>query len=135
MAWNPGRPHNALRPLPSPILYLSRFIIAHKEDYYRHLLSVTSEGVWEPWLLFMLEAVEETSAWTTEKIGAVRGLARHTREWVRDRLPRVYSRELVDVLFEQPYCRIANVVDADLAPGAGIGPPCWPVSPVGAPSK
>lgn len=98
--------------LPSPILYLSRFIIAHKEDYYRRLLAVTSDGAWEPWLLFMLEAVEETSVWTTAKIGAVRGLARHTREWVREKLPRIYSRELVDVLFEQPCCRIANVVDA-----------------------
>jgi len=100
--------------LPSPILYLSRFIIAHKDEYYRRLLAVTSDGAWEPWLLFMLEAVEETAAWTTAKIGAVRGLAGHTAEWVRERLPRVYSRELVDVLFEQPYCRIANVVDAGI---------------------
>lgn len=75
---------------------------------------MTSDGAWEPWLLFVLEAVEETSAWSTAKIGAVRGLARHTAEWVRERLPRIYSRELVDVLFEQPYCRIANVVDAGI---------------------
>lgn len=100
--------------LPSPILYLSRSIIAHKEEYYRRLLAVTSDRAWEPWLLFMLEAVEETSVWTTAKIGAVRSLARHTAEWVRETLPGVYSRELVDVLFEQPYCRIANVVEAGI---------------------
>jgi Fic family protein len=100
--------------LPSPILYLSRFIIAHKEDYYRCLLAVTSDAAWETWLHFMLDAVEETSVWTTAKIGAVRGLARHTTGWVREKLPRIYSRELVDVLFEQPYCRIANVVDAGI---------------------
>ena len=100
--------------LPTPILYLSRFIIAHKDEYYRRLLTVTAEGDWEAWLLFMLEAVEESSVWTTAKIGAVRGLAGHTAEWVRERLPRIYSRELVDVLFQQPYCRIANVVDAGI---------------------
>ena len=100
--------------LPAPILYLSRFIIARKDEYYRRLLTVTAEGDWEAWLLFMLEAVEESSAWTMAKIGAVRGLAGHTAEWVRERLPRIYSRELVDVLFEQPYCRIANLVDAGI---------------------
>ena len=66
------------------------------------------------WLVFILEAVEESAVWTTAKIGAVRGLAGHTAEWVRERLPRIYSRELVDVLFQQPYCRIANVVDAGI---------------------
>ncbi len=100
--------------LPEPILYLSQFITAQKDEYYRRLLTVTAEGDWEAWLLFMLEAVEESSVWTTAKIGAVRGLAGHTAKWVREWLPRIYSRELVDVLFQQPYCRIANVVDAGI---------------------
>lgn len=100
--------------LPSPILYLSRFIIANKAEYYRRLLAVTGEGAWEPWLLYMLEAVEETARWTTEKIGAIRHLAAHTARFVRQALPKIYSRELVDLLFEQPYCRIANLVEAGL---------------------
>lgn len=100
--------------LPSPILYLSRFIIANKSDYYRHLLAVTSDDAWEPWLLYMLEAVEETARWTTGKIGAIRRLAAHTAEFARRKLPKIYSRELIDALFEQPYCRIANLVEADI---------------------
>jgi Fic family protein len=101
--------------LPLPILYLSRYLIAHKTDYYRLLLAVTRDGAWEPWLLFMLRAVEDTAIWTTTKIGAVRKLADDTTEYVRRNLPKIYSRELVDVVFEQPYCRIANVVKAGIA--------------------
>lgn len=101
--------------LPLPILYLSRYIITHKPDYYRLLLAVTREDAWEPWLLYMLRAVEDTAIWTTAKIGAVRKLAGDTTEYVSRKLPKIYSRELVDVIFEQPYCRIANVVKAGLA--------------------
>jgi len=57
-----------------------------EEDRLRRLLAVTSDGAWELWLLFMLEAVEETAAWTTAKIGAVRDLVRRTVEWVREKL-------------------------------------------------
>lgn len=98
-----------------PILYLSRHIIAHKADYYRLLLDVTRHGAWEPWILFMLQAVEETAQWTTAKIGAIRGLAEYTANYIRERQPKIYSRELVDVIFEQPYCRIANLVDKNIA--------------------
>lgn len=98
-----------------PILYLSRHVIAHKADYYGLLLSVTRDQAWEPWLQFMLQAVAETSRWTTGKIAAIRKLAEHTTEHVRARLPKIYTRELVDVIFEQPYCRIGNLVDKGIA--------------------
>ena len=98
-----------------PVLYLSRHIIAHKADYYRLLLDVTRKGAWEPWILFMLQAVEETAQWTTAKIGAIRRLAEHTSNYIREKQPKIYSRELVDVIFEQPYCRIANLVDKRIA--------------------
>lgn len=101
--------------LPLPILYLSRFIIANKADYYRLLLAVTRDGAWEPWLLYMLRAVEDTATWTMAKVGAIRALAAHTAEHVRRQFPKIYSRELVDIVFEQPYCRIANLVEAGIA--------------------
>lgn len=101
--------------LDLPILYLSRYIIAHKADYYRLLLDVTREGAWEPWLLYMLKAVEETAHWTTAKIAAIRALEEHTGAYVRDRLPKIYTRELVEVIFEQPYCRIGNLVECKIA--------------------
>src|SRR6185437_5407698 len=101
--------------LTLPILYLSRYIIAHKEDYYRLLLEVTRHGAWEAWVLFILEGIEETAVWTREKIGAIRTLAAATKEQMRSRLPKVYSHELLDLIFERPYCRIQNVVEAGIA--------------------
>lgn len=101
--------------LQLPILYLSRHIIANKADYYKLLLEVTTDQAWEPWILFMLKAVEETSRWTTDKITAIRVLSDHTADFVRNKLPKIYSRELVDVIFEQPYCRISDLVEKGIA--------------------
>lgn len=98
-----------------PILYLSRYIIDHKPDYLRLLLQVTRDDEWEPWLLYLLRGVEETAEWTVAKIAAIRELASHTSDYVRRALPKIYSRELVDVIFEQPYCRIGYVVAAGVA--------------------
>ena len=85
-----------------PILYLSRYLIVHKADYYRLLLAVTNGNAWEEWTLFMLDAVAETAAWTTAKIAAIRSLAEHSSEFVRTRLPIIYCRFLIYVIFEQP---------------------------------
>ncbi len=101
--------------LDSPILYLSRFIISNKAAYYLLLKEVTHKQKWEPWIKFILEGVEETCAWTTEKIKAIRELMVHTAKYVQKSLPKIYSWELVELLFRQPYCRIGNLVDADIA--------------------
>lgn len=98
-----------------PILYLSRYIIQHKADYYRLLHQVTAEQSWEEWLLYVLRGVEDTARWTTAKIAAIRALADHTAIRVREQLPNIYSRELVDTIFEQPYCRIDNLVEKGIA--------------------
>lgn len=101
--------------LSLPILYLSRYIVLHKPDYYRLLLAVTREGQWQGWLLYMLKAVEYTARWTTDKIAATRVLIEETSGYIQQALPRVYSHELVQVIFEQPYCRIGNLVERDIA--------------------
>ena len=97
-----------------PILYLSKFVLANRPEYYAGLLGVTSSADWKSWLLFMMRGVEETARWTTAKIDAIRRLSEATAALVKSRLPKIYSRELIDVLFVQPYCRISNVVDAGI---------------------
>ncbi len=101
--------------LHQPILYLSRYIIAHKADYYRLLLAVTRDEAWEEWILYILRGVEDTARWTVDKIAAVRKLSAETAAHVRQELPKIYSRELVDVIFEQPYCRISHLVERGIA--------------------
>ncbi len=101
--------------LDSPILYLSRYIIQNKAAYYRLLKNVTVEKDWAAWILFILDGVEETCTWTTDKIKAIRELMEHTGEFVSRSLPKTYTWELVELLFKQPYCRIGNIVDAGIA--------------------
>ncbi len=98
-----------------PILYLSRYIIQNRTDYYRLLLQVTREDVWEPWLLYLIKGVEETANWTTAKISTISELTDNTFAYVRQRLPKIYSHELVSLIFELPYCRISNLTEAKIA--------------------
>ncbi|HBA8094986.1 TPA: Fic family protein, partial [Escherichia coli] len=98
--------------LSSPILYLSRFILERRSDYYALLRGVTEQKQWEEWILFMLEAIESTASWTTTKISVIRALIESTQTYVREHLSKIYSWELVQVLFAQPYCRIENLVEA-----------------------
>ena len=101
--------------LDTPILYLSRYVIHNKSDYYRLLLEVTRDQAWEPWILFMLDCVRETCSWTTEKIKAIRDLMQHTSLYIQQELPKIYSWELAAALFKQPYCRIGNLVSTNIA--------------------
>lgn len=96
--------------LDQPILYLSRYINEHREDYYRLLLDVTIKGDWEPWILYMLEAVEDTASWTRAKIRAIKRQMEETVRHVAATQPKIYSRELIEVIFVQPYCRTNDLV-------------------------
>jgi Fic family protein len=98
--------------LDLPILYLSRFIQEHRNDYYRLLLDVTTKGAWEPWTLFMLDAIENTASWTHNKIRAIKGLMEETVRHVGPLVPK--SRELTEIIFVQPYCRTHDLVKLGL---------------------
>lgn len=101
--------------LSLPILYLSRFILQNRTDYYSNLLNIIKSQDWETWILFMLKAIEETSKWTTNKINGIRLLIEHTASYIQKEAPKLYSYELVQTIFEQPYCRINNLVDKGIA--------------------
>jgi Fic family protein len=101
--------------LDIPVLYLSRYIIGNKRAYYDKLLAVTTKTAWEDWILYMLEAVRETAGWSTARIRAIRDLLDQTAERIRRELPKIYSRELAEVIFVNPYCRIGDLVSAGIA--------------------
>ncbi len=101
--------------LDLPVLYLSRYIIQNKSDYYRLLRGVTEAQEWEPWILYMLEAVEDTASFTRKRILDIRELMSKTREIVRRELPRIYTSDLVEQLFRQPYTKVEFLVDAGIA--------------------
>ncbi|GAA2044486.1 Fic family protein [Yaniella flava] len=104
--------------LREPILYVSQYIIQHKNEYYRLLNAVTKSGAWEKWIIYMLHAVEATARSTRLKIKAIQQLQEQFAEQLLADIGPHYPVALSDVLFEQPYCRVRDVVD-----GCGVSRP------------
>jgi Fic family protein len=98
-----------------PVLYLSRYIIENKSLYYRNLKRVTEDNAWEDWVSYMLEAIEDTANKTCAKIHLIRTAMDEAIHLAKTAAPSVYSKELIELVFQQPYCRIQFVEDAGLA--------------------
>jgi Fic family protein len=97
--------------LDMPTLYLSRYILRTRPEYYRLLQAVTHRQEWEPWILYLLTAVEATATWTNLRIRAIRDLIDNTAEYVKASAPGIYSHELIQAIFAQPYSRIAHLTE------------------------
>ncbi|KQV06796.1 Fic family protein [Leifsonia sp. Root112D2] len=97
--------------LNQPILYLSRYVIENRSEYYRLLLEVTAHGAWEEWVLFIIEGLRQTATSTVRKIDAIHELQVRAQEQIRRVTSGGANKDLLDVMFEQPYCRISNVMD------------------------
>ena len=97
-----------------PILYLSRYIIQNKPDYYRLLQEVRTRHAWEEWVLFMLDGVAITARQTIELIGSIRTMMIDYKHRIRKQFPRIYSQDLLNNLFRHPYTKIA-ILQKDLA--------------------
>ena len=100
--------------LDLPILYLSSYIIQHKADYYRLLQEVRTQENWEAWILYMLDGIEQTSLETIDLINNIYTLMHKTKTEIREKLPKIYSKDLVEILFMHPYTKIDFLV-------AGLG--------------
>lgn len=97
--------------LSQPILYLSRYLIENRTRYYELLLRVTSEGAWEDWILFILEGLRQTAVATVTKIDAITALQDRVLDRIRDLTTGGSNADLLALLFEQPYCRISDVIE------------------------
>ncbi len=95
--------------LSLPVLYLSRYINQHKQDYYRLLQAVRTDNNWEDWLLFMLTAVEQTSKQTVDLIKSIKQLMQVYKMKLRAELPKTYSQDLLNNIFRHPYTKIEFV--------------------------
>lgn len=90
--------------LTHPVLYLSNFIIQNKDDYYYNLSAVTQRNSWKNWILYMLEAVEQTSSYTNHLIDEIIIQMEATLEYGRAKL-KWYNKEINEVIFSQPYIK------------------------------
>jgi Fic family protein len=97
-----------------PALYLSRYIIKHKNDYYTNLRNVTEKGDWEKWILFMLDMIEQTSKNSVQQIEAITNLMDNMAHSIQKKLPKIYSKDLLEVLFRLPYTKRNFLEEAGL---------------------
>ena len=98
-----------------PVIYLSKFILDNKNDYYKFLREVTENKKWESWILFMLDGVNETAKLTLKKVNAIYEEYLSVIEKVRTQAPEIYTHELIEVIFNQPYCKIAILEEKKIA--------------------
>jgi Fic family protein len=96
--------------LDLPILYLSRYITEHKNDYYRLLQAVRDTGDWEAWILYVLDAVEKTAIDTIAMISGIKSLMQHYKQEIRSKLPKIYSQDLLNNMFRHPYTKIEFIM-------------------------
>lgn len=101
--------------LDIPVLYLSKYIIKHKTAYYTGLQRVTEEGAWEDWIIYILRGLEQMAIATRDRIVTICHLIDRMADQVRKQLPRIYSKDLIEVLFQAPYCKIKFFEDRGIA--------------------
>ncbi len=102
--------------LELPILFISGYINKHRSDYYRLLNTVTKEGNWKEWILFILKAVETQAAETADTVTKIKKMHHEYKETIKTRLPKIYTAELVDYLFANPFYsqqRLAQVINKE----------------------
>ncbi|MGY6559267.1 MAG: Fic family protein [Nitritalea sp.] len=107
--------------LDIPAIYLSEYIIQHKNDYYRLLMEVTEEQNWEKFILYMLEMVEKTANHGLKRLENVTQLMESTAESIRVKLPKIYSKDLVEIIFRLPYTKRQSLIDAGLGTPKTVG--------------
>ena len=98
--------------LSHPVLYLSKYIIENKDDYYYNLSMITQRKSWKSWIIYMLTAVEETAGYTNRIIDEIIGQMRATLDYAKGEL-KWYNKEINEALFTQPYIKpkiIGNIL-------------------------
>lgn len=100
--------------LSLPVLYLSRYILENRTAYYNGLRAVTEENAWETWILYMLRAVEETAIATRDRVISIRALFEEALTTTRTLRPKIYSKELIEAIFQQPYSRVQPLISQGL---------------------
>ncbi len=98
-----------------PVLYHSSYIIQHKEDYYKNLRLVTQNKEWKNWIIYMLNAIEETSEETLQVIKNIIQLKEETLVKIKALSQKLPAYELNELLFSYPYIKIKTLIEKNIA--------------------
>ena len=98
--------------LHMPVLFLSRYILRNKAAYYEGLRRVTEDAAWESWILYILEAIAVTAEETQTQVTNILESMNKTLALVKERAPKIYSKELIEVMYKNPSCKVQFIVNA-----------------------
>ncbi len=101
--------------LSLPVLYLSRYIIQNKPDYYTLLREITEKNNWTEWILYIVNGVADTSSHTLNKINEILVLKNEVEEKIKSKQKGIFSKELADLLFSHPYIKIGVLEEYGIA--------------------
>ena len=107
--------------LDTPAIFLSEYIINHKTKYYNKIRKVTEEQDWEGWILYMLDMVSVTATDALNRINNIKELMEEMIAEIKEQLPKVYSKELVEILFRLPYIKRQFLIDANMGTPKTVG--------------
>lgn len=107
--------------LDIPAIYLSAYIIQHKPDYYLKLRAVTEKQEWEDFILYMLDMVESTAKKGVEQLHRITDLMSEMTEQIKQMLPKIYSKDLIEILFRLPYTKRQFLIEAGLGTPKTVG--------------
>lgn len=107
--------------LEVPAIYLSEYIIQNKKEYYLKLRGVTENENWEDYILYMLDMIEKTAQNGLERLNKItKAIDKMTNE-IKMKLPKIYSKDLVEILFRLPYTKRQNLIDENLGTAKTVG--------------
>lgn len=107
--------------LNTPAIYLSEYIIKNKTEYYKSLLSVTENNEWENYILYMLDMIEETSKKGLGRLNKIINTMTKTSDEIKAKLPKIYSKDLVEILFRLPYTKRQHLIDENIGNPKTVG--------------
>ena len=100
--------------LDTPAIYLSEYIIKNKVEYYRCLRGVTEKNEWEAYILYMLDMIEVTSNKGLKRLNKITTAMEKTANEIKKKLPKVYSKDLIEILFRLPYTKRQHLIDENI---------------------
>lgn len=107
--------------LDTPAIYLSEYIIKNKTSYYTSLRNVTEKNDWENYIMYMLDMIEETSNKGLERLNRITSIMASTTEEIKKKLPKIYSKDLIEILFRLPYTKRQHLIDESIGNPKTVG--------------
>jgi Fic family protein len=100
--------------LDTPAIYLSEYIIKNKIEYYKCLKDVTEKNEWEDYILYMLDMIEVTANNGLKRLNKITVAMEDTAIEIKKKLPKVYSKDLIEILFRLPYTKRQHLIGENI---------------------